>query len=790
MWKNALILAWRHLRRHPGFTLVNVLGLGMGTGTCLLIALWVRDEYRMDAFHSPALCQVYEREYRTGQVHAGYLTQGLLADELKRAFPEVQYAGGLEYASMPGTENNFEAGGQVMKMAGRYAGADFFFLFNFPLLQGHAATALRRPESLAISRRMAESFFGSPAAAMGRTLRFEDREDLQVTAVFVNLPAHSSLQLDFLRSWSAFVQQNPWVHRWDNTSPRTFVKLRPGASRKLVEAKMAHFLDGYLPKTEGSRTALGLQPFREKYLHGSFRHGYPTGGRISYVRIFSGVALFILLIACINFMNLATARSATRAKEIGLRKVIGARRGLLVTQFTGEALLLSVAGLAAALVLTQLALPAFGRLSGKTLSLPYHLPAFWALLAALVLITAILAGSYPTLYLSALNPARALKSAAAAGKGNLLLRKGLVVFQFVLSVGLIIGMMVIYRQMAFIQTVNLGYDRQNLACIPIEGAVIDHYAAFKEQALRIPGVLSMSKMRNTPTEIEHHASGISWPGKDPSVDMPLADAVVGYDFVKTMRLQLAQGRDFSRAYGTDSTGFLLNETAVRQMGLREPIGQVLHWGNRSGPVIGVLKDFHFTSLHDPIDPLIVRLDEHWSWGTILVRIQEGRTPQVMTALASLWRTQNPRFPFTYTFSDAEYTRQYRSEQVISRLSDYFALLAILISCLGLFGLATFVAEQRTREIGVRKVLGASVPGITALLSADFLKLVLMAVTLASPLAWWLAEQWLQHFAYRVKVSWWIFVLAGGIAAVIALATVSYQAMRTARLNPVKSLRAE
>jgi len=489
-------------------------------------------------------------------------------------------------------------------------------------------------------------------------------------------------------------------------------------------------------------------------------------------------------------MNLTTARSANRAKEVGLRKAIGAVRSSLIVQFTGEAMLFAFCSIVIAVILVALLLPAFNTVTGKQLTLPVNKLVFWESLIGLLAITGIIAGSYPALFLSSLKPVKVLKGSLKFGRGATFFRQGLVVFQFALSFILIVGMIVIYRQMNYIQTKNLGYDRDNLVYIPIEGELIKKYNVFKDEAGKIPGISGISKMRNSPTVIEHHTGNITWPGKDPNLTVSFADGVVGYDFVKTMRLQLKEGRDFSKDFGTDSTAFILNETAVKRIGYKDPVGQSVTWGNRSGKIIGVIKDFHFNSMHEAIGPLIVRLDENWTWGTILIRTKTGKTKDAIAGLEKLCKGLNPNFPFTYQFSDQEFTKLYKSEQIVSKLANYFAFLAILISCLGLFGMATFTAAQRTKEIGVRKVLGASVPNIVALFSGNFLKLVAIAILVAFPVAWLAMKQWLLNFTYRIDMEWWVFVMAGAITICIAILTVSYQSIKAAIANPVKSLRTE
>lgn len=792
MIKNYFKTAWRSLLRNKAFSVINISGLALGLTSSLLIMLWIQDEKAVDSFHknSRQLYEVYERWYRDGGVDAGYSTQGLLAIELKRVIPEIQYAAGLEIAAAPGASNTFEADDKVIRQKGYFAGADFFTMFSYPLLKGNAAMALSEPGAIAISRKMAEAFFDSPENAYGKTILFDNKESLKITAVFDDVPANASRQFDFLRTWNDFVRQNQWVNNWGNTDPVSFVQLRAGADPMATEAKIRDFIYRYQQKSEGSKIEVGLQPYSQVYLHSVFENGYPGGGRIEYVNLFTIIGIFVLLIACINFMNLATAQAAKRAKEVGLRKVVGAQRSSLVKQFMGEAVMLTLIAILIALACTAVLMPAFNALSGKQLSLPVSQPLFWAAIAVLVILTGATAGSYPALFLSSLNPVKVLKGPMKTGSRGMLLRQGLVVFQFTLSIILIVAVAVISRQMNYIQTKNLGYDRDNLVYIPIEGELIAHYNTFKERALALPAVQDISKMRNSPTEIEHHTNSISWPGKDPNADISFADGIVGYDFVKTMKLQLKAGRDFSPQFGADSTGFLVNEAAVKRMGFDDPVGKTVVWGRQSGTIIGVLKDFHFNSMHQSIEPLIIRLSEKWPWGNILVRVKNGNTRQVLAGLEKLSKEINPQFPFTYQFSDLEFAKLYRSETVVSRLSDCFAFLAIFISCLGLFGLATFTAAQRTKEIGVRKVLGASVPGIVAMLSGGFVRLVVIAMLIAFPVAWLAMQKWLEHFAYKINIEWWVFALAGLITIIITLITVSYQSIRAALTNPVQSLRTE
>jgi ABC-type antimicrobial peptide transport system permease subunit len=792
MFKNYFKLAWRNLFRNKAFSAINICGLALGLACSLLIMLWVQDERSVDGFHANGkqLFQVYERQYYDGKVEASYPTQGLLADELKKVIPEVQYASGFERASAPGSLSTFEAGDKINKMDGMFAGSDFFSMFSYPLLQGTAKSALVSIEGIAISRRMAEQFFGSPDKAMGKMIRYENKEELQVTAVFENIPANSSQQFDFLRSWVAFVKQNEWVHNWGNTSPVTVVQLRKEANPSKVEAKIKDFIYKYRKNDEGSRTELALQPYPEKYLHSTFKDGYISGGRIGYVRLFTLVAIFILLIACINFMNLATARSIKRAKEVGLRKVIGAARSSLIYQFIGEAIMLTFFAVFIAIIIAALLLPAFNELTGKQLILPVSDPLFWAALAGLLIITGLVSGSYPALFMSSLNPVTVLKGNLKFSWGATFFRKGLVVFQFTLSIILIVGMIVIYRQVDFIQTKNIGYDRENLVYIPIEGDLIKNYGLFKEQAGKMPGILTISKMRNSPTIIEHHNGSISWPGKDPTNAVPFADAIVGYDFAKALKLELKEGRDFSKDYGTDSTNFILNETAVNKIGYKDPIGKTVTWGRHDGKIIGVLKDFHFNSMHQAIEPLIIHLDENWGWGTILVRTQAGKTKEAIASLKKICKSVNPKFPFAYQFSDEEYARLYKSEQVVSQLVK-------LLCCVGYFHFLSWLVwscniHSKPAQKGNRckKSFGRHGNKYHCLVVDRVYKAGVYSHRNATPIAYWAMSKWLESYVYKTNISWWIFLIAGMLAIVIALLTVSFQSIKAAIANPVKSLRTE
>jgi putative ABC transport system permease protein len=666
-------------------------------------------------------------------------------------------------------------------------------MFSYPLVEGRAETALGSPESVAISEKMARQFFGSAAAAIGQTIRYENRKNLTITAVFVDLPNSVSKKFDFLINWPTFLEDNSWAKDWANNGPATYLLLKKGSDQKAVAKEISRFLDNYNKgQTANSWIELDLQPFRDRYLHSNFKNGVVEGGRSQYVKLFSLVAVFILLIACINFMNLTTARSVKRAKEIGIRKVVGALRSSLIGQFLSEAVLVTALSVIAALVLVFLLLPVFNTLTGKQLVFPLANRFFWLTLLGLTLVTGLVAGSYPALLLSSFKPIRVLKGRLEFGNGAGMFRKGLVVFQFVLSIVLIVGTLIISRQVDFIQHINLGYDRGNLLYVPLEGDLLKKYDLFRQQALDIPGVRAVSWISQGPTDIDNSTGSVDWVGKAPNTSPAFTYVYTSYDLVKTMDLKMTAGRDFSKDFLTDSTGYLVNESALRIIGYKDPIGKPLTMWGVKGRILGVLKDFHFASLHDPIKPFIVHFeDPSQSGGTLLVRIRPEKTAGILAGLKNICQGLNPAFPFTYSFSDDEYSKLYKSEQVITRLSYSFAVLAIFISCMGLLGLAMFTAEQRTREMGIRKVLGATAGSLFTLLSREFVLLVLIALAIATPVAWIAMNKWLlQEYAYAAPIEWWIFGLAGLMAVLITLATVSFQATKAALANPIKSLRSE
>ncbi|HET7001499.1 MAG TPA: ABC transporter permease, partial [Puia sp.] len=747
--------------------------------------------------NSANMYAVYEREFSDGKINGGLFTQGLLAGELKKKIPEIEYASGFDI--LPGNTLTFEPANKMITLNGAAADTDFFKIFDYTLLQGNPNSILQNADEMAISRRTAESFFGSAAAAINKTIRYNNNNDFRVTAVYENIPARSSDQFDFILNWTFHLKNVGWLNQWIYRTPKTYLTLHPGTGQIKVEAKIKNFLSSYISenKSGGYRLELGLQRFDQMYLYSTFENGIPSGGRITYVRLFSIIAFFILLIACINFMNLSTARSVKRAKEVGVRKTIGALRSALIIQFIGEALFFAFFAMVIALVMVRFVLPLFNSLTGKQIILPLSEPSFWTVLLSLMFAMGFIAGSYPAFFLSSLRPVKVLKGSLKFSFGAEFFRKGLVVFQFSLSIILIIGTMVISKQISFVQTQNLGFDRENLIYVPLQGDMPVHkYGVFKQELSAMPGIKAVTRADQPPTTIHAHVYNAQWEGKDPDKKTVVIHTTVGYGYLDLMNLQLLEGHDFPEGFTerdslenhTEKPGYIINESALRLTGYKNPIGKPFGVFGDMGKIIGVVKDFHFNSLHDPIQPLVILLTDNLSWGYAIIRTQPGKTKEAIASIGKLYSELEPKFPFTYSFADAEYQHLYESEQIVSKLSSAFAFLAIFISCLGILGLVMFTAEQRAKEIGVRKVLGASELRIFGMLSSAFLQLVGIAFVIAVPIAWLLMNQWLGNYAYRTTISVWLFAGAGIITMLIALITVSFEAVKAALVNPVKSLR--
>ncbi len=790
MIKSYLNVAWRNVIRNKTFSLINIGGLSTGIACSLLILLWINDELNIDKFNSnPDLYNVYERIYAEGKVDAGPWVPGMLAAELKHQVPEIKYASGVWTYN---EEILFSVDEKKIHIEGIAADSDFFKMFNYELIKGNADDALTDPTSIAVSRKMAESLFGSVEAAYGSTVRMSNESDLKITAIFENVPDNASQQFDFVVNWKELLQSIRWLQSWIYRGPFAYIQLHPGTNPGKIESKIKEFLNPFLIANsgEGYRTELGLQPYQDMYLHSSFKDGVPDGGRIEYVRLFTVVAIFILLIACINFMNLSTARAVKRAKEVGVRKTMGAIRSFLVTQFIGEAMLLTLFAVVIAVVLVAIILPYFNIITSKHIVMPLPSPTFWGGLVALLFVTGLVAGAYPAFFLSSLNAIRVLKGSLKTEPGSLLFRKALVVFQFVLVIAFIAGTVTVSRQLDYMQSKDLGFDKENILYIPLQGDLRDKYEVFKQQLLNSPGVQGVTRSTNVPSHINTHEYDLAWEGKSQDERVVAIHNGIGYEFLPMMNIQLLQGRNFSKDFISDSTGFIINETALRIIGYEDPIGKPLTFLQRKGTIIGVVKDFHLSSLREPIKPLIMYLGENETWGNILVKTKPGETQEAITTVERLFKEFEPSFLIKYQFADIEFQKLYNSEQIVSKLSFSFSVLAIFIACLGLFGLMMFTVEQRRKEIGVRKVIGATTMNIVSMLSNDIVKLVIVAAFFAAPLAWFAMDNWLGQFAYKIDLDWWIFVTPAIITLLVALFTTSWQAIKAGLSNPVNSLRSE
>lgn len=783
MLKNYFKIAIRSLLKSKLFSFINIFGLALGMSCSLLIWLWVKDEISFNTFY-PDLDNVYyvhsASDYK-GQKNVGDITPGPWMEVIEKEVPDVKAITKLTW----NRELLVKVGEESTKESGIYATTDFFKVFQTPFVAGNAKSPIAQPTSIAISRKLSEKYFGK-TDAVGKTINLDNAKNFIVSAVFENIPQNASVRFDWIVNFK--VQEEDWMKTWGNFSFKTYLRLSPQADPSHAEQVMQKVIKKNSPPQFASFPI--LQGLKDVYLYSTYENLKPVGGRIEYIKVFSIVAVFILLIACVNFMNLATARSIKRAKEVGVRKVVGAEKKFLVMQFMGESLIVSMLAAVLALVFVILLLPAFNNVVEKHITLNLTDPSLYLSIITLVLITGIVAGSYPALYLSSLQPIRILKGRLSFSNRGVFLRKGLVVFQFGLSVFLIIGMLVIGRQMKYIQTKRLGLDRENVLYISLEGDLNNKLETFRQEITSSPFVSAATTTGEIPTNISGNSGDLDWDGRDKDLVNTVSATFVGYDFTKTMNIQMVGGRDFSKDFPGDTTNYIINEAAVRMMKMDDPVGKQVKFWMGKGTIVGVMKDFHLGTFHSEIQPLILVNYKGLNTAFMMIRTKPGKTQEALAHIEKTTRTFNPNYPFSYHFMDENYEKMYRSEMIVNTLIKYFGILAIVISCLGLLGLAAFTAEQRTKEIGIRKVLGANVSSVIALLSKDFVKLIIIAIILASPVAWYVMDKWLKDFAYRIDLNWEIFALAGTIAICVAMFTVSFQSVKAALMDPVKSLQTE
>ncbi|OKS87563.1 ABC transporter permease [Mucilaginibacter polytrichastri] len=786
MIKNYLKIAWRNLKKDKQFTLLNVLGLSAGLACTLLIYLWVHDELRYDQFFDKddQVYQVLEHRKSSSQQLTDE-SSGMMSEVLKLQNSEVEYAAAVAPSDWF-QKFTLTSGDKNIKAAGQYTGKDYFNIFSFKMLQGDRGKVLNNKNGIVISDDLAKRLFNTSDNAIGKPVKFQQGKYFYVSGVFEKLPVHSSQQFDFVLSFDYLADVQGWVKNWGDAGPHNFIMLKKGTDINTFNKKIA----GMVTKNNGDTTRSAfVTRFSYNYLHNTFNHGSRVGDRLAYVKLFSLIAIFILIIACINFMNLSTAKASGRMKEVGIKKVVGAARGQLITQFLSESLLMALLTMLIAIAVTWLLLPQFNQLTGKQIRLEFDAPLLMMLIA-ITLFTGLASGSYPALYLSKFKPLAILKGKLSSSFAELLARNGLVVFQFTLSVMLIVAVLVVYKQIQYIQSTKPGYDKDNVIRFDSEGKLQGNEDNFTAQLKNIPGVINASFTQHGLVGRNYGTAVVSWEGNT-NQDIYFEGFYGGYNFIETLGMKMAAGRAFSKNYGTEGGKVILNETAIEAMHLKNPVGKNIKLFNKSLQVIGVVKDFHFESLHEAVRPSFIVLAQDVNpWYKLIVRIKGTQQKQTIAQIQHLYEAYNPGFPFSCNFLDDAYQKQYETETRVSILAKYFSFLAILISCLGLFGLVAFTAQKRQKEIGVRKVIGASVNSITIMLTKDFLKLVLIAVLVAFPIAWWVMYQWLQGFAYRISIGPGVFIIAGTSIIFITLLTVSFQAIKAATANPVKSLRSE
>jgi putative ABC transport system permease protein len=799
MIKNYFKIAWRNMLKNKTFTLLNLGGLSISLAACLVIFFWVSDELNYDTAGSNA-----DRVYRValtlkakGQPDKQFaLTAAPLAPVLVKDFPEIEKAVRFEtYAALIGYKTEHFFTDKFL-----FADSTFFDVFGFPMLKGNAHTALNGTNSVVITESLSKKYFGSDDP-IGKIITCNDTILLTVTGVARDIPTTNHFYCDMICSFRVLEKEGiDNTDGWWNDDYYTYLLLRNQGAAQGLDTKITNIMDKYngaQNKAMGFTGLHFLQPLKSIHLRSDLRNEINPNGSISSLRIFIMIAVFLLVIACINYVNLTTATSFKRSKEIGIRKVVGGTLQQLIPQFLSESILIAFAALLLAVGLAQLGLPLFNKIADTQISLSAHFT--WRLLLssiAFAFTLGIIAGIYPAFYLSHIRPVKVFKNVVEKTGSLLSLRKSLVVFQFTLSVVLIVATIIALQQLHYMQSQNLGFDKEQVVAIPLRNQTQSlAKETIKREMGKDAGVTMITTSSSTPGKTLNNI--VTLPEGVPKDQLQSMNTlVVDYDFINTYKLQIAAGRGFSEMYPTDSSAFILNETAVKELGWGSPekaVGKGFEWGlGKKGKIIGVVRDFHFNSLKQKVTPVVMHimpLNSGW-YGYISLRINTKDVQHTIGLLQSTWNKLLPEHPFDYFFVDEDYNKQYQTEQKLGNLSVIFSILTIFISCLGLFGLVMVAVSQRTKEIGVRKVLGASVSGITALLSKDFLRLIMMAIIIAIPVAWWLMNEWLSDFAYRVKISWWIFLIAAVIAIFIALITVSFQALKAALANPVKSLRTE
>ena len=789
MFRNYFKIALRNLIKNRGYSFINIGGLAVGLTSSILILLWVADEYSYDTFHTnhKNLHKLYQsQEWNLG--HIG--TSNSMPYPLKEVLPTKSSQ--VKYICMTnwGEGNMLQVGEKRMNKFGRSVSEDFLRMFTFPLIKGDKNTALNDPNSIVLTESTAKALFGE-ADPMGKFVRVDNGQELKVTGVVHDVPKQSEFRFDYLLPFAYYTATQPWVQRfkdsWDNNSFQMYVLLNEGATEAEVNNSISNIIKDNTPKAPTAK--LFIHPMSKWRLHGNFEEGKNTGGLIDYVQLFTAIAVFVLIIACINFMNLATARSESRAREVGIRKSIGSGRKELILQFLGESIAITLLAFILAIAVVELILPAYNLLVDKNISIDYRNPIVWIVSIGFILFIGIFTGSYPAFYLSSFQPVKVLKGKIDAAKGGSTPRKVLVVLQFTFSIFLIIGTIVIYQQIMHVKNRDMGYDRENLIQIWTNGELETNFQTIREELERTGAVKSVCKSNSPVTSIFSN-NEVKWQGMPTDSRIAFSTIATEYDYTETMGVKMIEGRDFSQDFKSDTMAVIINEAAVKIMNMKIPIGQKIEWGGGQLEIIGVMQDMVMDGPTAPVEPLTLLFMPGWS-STITIRL--NKTDDVKSSIAqveSVFKKHNPNYPFEYQFTDELFKRKFTNLNLISRLAGIFATLAIVITCLGLLGLASFTAEQRTKELGIRKVMGASVASLVLLISRDFTRLVIFAFLIAAPIAWWYLNGFLKRYEYRVELGYWVLGVVGVFALVITVLVVSTQALRAAMANPSKSLRSE
>ncbi|RRA99980.1 ABC transporter permease [Larkinella rosea] len=797
MIRNYLKIAFRNLTKNKVYSAINIGGLAVGMAVALLIGLWIYDEFAFDTYHRnhDRIAQVMQQQTLNSEVKTASAVPIPLARELRNSF-DADFKH-LVLSSWT-TRHILTFGDAKFTRMGNYMSPEAPAVLSLNMRKG-TWQGLKEPSSILLSESTAKALFGE-TNPLGKMVKIDNKLDVKVTGVYEDLPYNTELRdLRFIAPWELYVASTDWVKaaqdnsEWGNNSFQIFAQIADKADMEAVSAKIKTIKSDRGDKEELKfKPEIFLHPMNRWHLYSEWKNGVSAGGRIQFVWLFGIIGGFVLVLACINFMNLSTARSEKRAKEVGIRKAIGSARTQLIGQFFSESLLVVAIAFVFSLVLAQLALPFFNEMADKKMAIPWASSWFWAAGLGFSFLTGLLAGSYPAFYLSSFQPIKTLKGVRfRVGRRAALPRKVLVVLQFTVSVTLIIGTVVVYRQILHAKNRPIGYTREGLVSMHVSTPDIhNHLDAVRNDLLKSGKVVGITESQSPTTDVWSNNTGFTWTGKNPGLQADFATIGVSFDFGSTVGWKFIDGRDFSRTFSSDSSGFVLNETAVQFMGLEHPVGQTIQWNDRRFKVIGVVKDMLMSSPYEPVKQTIYFIPRR-AGNFVTIRINPGsNAPEALAAIEAVFKKYSPTSPFDYDFVDAEFALKFAAEERIGKLASIITVLAIFISCLGLFGLASFIAEQRTKEIGIRKVLGASVTHLWGLLSMDFVVLVLVSCLISSPIAYYFLDDWLQNYPYRTELSGWIFIAAGLGALLITLLTVSYQAIKAALMNPVKSLRSE